>query len=112
MTNNVRKQNSYNKVALLTCTLLHTSYILCKQEMYTTIIQNVVVVSQPSATEPHVVTVEPNDHLLFAAITFVICALLGSGIALIFLIPALFLSQAVSLLHCKCLVCVYLSCRP
>ena len=67
------------------------------QFMHTTIIQNVVVVNQPSATEPDVVTVEPNDHLLFAAITFVICALLGNGIALIFLIPALFLSHAVSL---------------
>ena len=74
--------------------------------MYATIIQNVVVVNQPSATEPNVVTVEPNDHLLFAAITFVICALLGNGIALIFLIPALFLSQAVSLLHCKNSLCL------
>ena len=59
-------------------------------------LQNVVVVSQPSASQPAVVEVEPNDHLLFAVISFVICALLCNWIALTFLIPALFLSQAVS----------------
>ena len=62
------------------------------------IIQNVVVVSQPSASQPVVVEVEPNDHLLFAVISFIICSLLCNWIALVFLIPALFLSLAVSLL--------------
>jgi hypothetical protein len=57
---------------------------------------NVVVVNQPSASQPTVVEVEPNDHLIFAVISFIICCLLGNWFAIIFLIPAFFLSQMAS----------------
>jgi hypothetical protein len=57
---------------------------------------NVVVVNQPSASQPTVVEVEPNDHLIFAIVSFIICSLLCNWFALIFLIPALFLSQTAS----------------
>ena len=74
----------------------NTITIVLQTENVLLLLQNVVVVSQPSASQPAVVEVEPNDHLLFAVISFIICALLGNCFGFIFLIPALILSIAVS----------------
>lgn len=59
-----------------------------------------VVVNQPSSTSPMIIeeNIEraPNDHLVFTICSLVLCCLLGNWFALVCLIPALFLSLAVS----------------